>query len=81
MASWCETYDSDPQYEENRDLCCECKESNEKLEDIREHMTDLLKELYGNNPLDVCNFEWHVEEICALIDVRLPQNELRISKF
>lgn len=50
----------------------------DQLDHARDHMQALLDILYGENTVD--NFEDHLEEICLVLDIKLPLNSLTVRK-
>lgn len=60
-------YDAEPEYE-----CCKCDEKDNILSNIADHMTSVIAILYSNDQLDVAVLEDQLDEVCHLLDIKLP---------
>jgi len=45
-----------------------------------EYVRDIVQALYSNGPLDRCELEEHLEGICKLLNIRIPENFLNIER-
>jgi hypothetical protein len=60
--------------------CRECDEHQSKLLDIGYWMKGVLECLYNNMPLDTLELEHCLQEMCVLLNMKLPREPLMIAK-
>lgn len=58
-------YEPDMQLE-----CADCSSRDNALEDVAEHMHDLLKIIYRDKVFNYKDLEWVLEEMCADLNVK-----------
>jgi hypothetical protein len=67
------------------ETCCEnecfsCHRRENQMDDVKYWLKYMLIELYDESNFDSDEFERCLAELCAVVEVKLPSNELKIQK-
>ena len=60
--------------------CSGCQDKKTELKDIKYWMKALVEQLYSKEKLDYLDCEQCIEEICSVVDVKIPEGELTIDR-
>ena len=55
-------------------------EKDQLIDQCRDIVKDILRELYSSDSIDYKSLQWDVEEICHVLNMKIPQNELTIRR-
>lgn len=69
-------YDAEPAYE-----CKDCEEKEQLIDDIGEHAKGLVKQLYAGVFIDEVALQFHLDELCWLLKIPVPEKMLRVKKW
>lgn len=71
---------TDEDYRPNH-TCPSCTDINYRLDDCREFMGELVKQLYIDEPLNRSNIEFLLEEICDKLEIPYPGGQVKIARY
>lgn len=58
----------------------EFEKINSKQEIAKEMLQAVLEQLYSKDKLDANQLEWHLDELCFALDIKLNAGDLNISR-
>lgn len=73
-------YDDDRGYSCAPD-CTDCLEKQNDLDTAKEFFGSALAILYGNAGMDLSKLESVLEEVCAVLNVPMPMNDLNLTRL
>lgn len=73
------TYDDDTGYHDYVE-CQDCKEANDKLYNIEKALTQVVKQLYSEDRLDVALLDDSLGQICDYVGYPMPANLPRVKR-
>jgi hypothetical protein len=65
-----------PEYE-----CYKCDEKDKQIDNAKEFLESIVEMLYSKEALDLAEFEDHLDELCAYMDVKIGQGDLQIRRL
>lgn len=61
--------------------CPSCTDISYKIDDCREFVGELVKQLYTDEPLVRSNIEFLLEELCHKLDLKYPGGQVSICRY
>lgn len=61
--------------------CPSCMDVGHVIDDCRDFVGELVKQLYTDEPLVRSNIEFLLEEICHKLEIKYPGGEVKIARY
>lgn len=61
--------------------CHCCASTRYAIQDSREFLDEIVKQLYSDEPLSRAKLEHCLEELCHKLDVEYPNGEIKVARY
>jgi molybdopterin/thiamine biosynthesis adenylyltransferase len=63
-----------------KEECFDCMHKENKIDDIKYWLTNLLEQLYSDEKLDIQDAENCLEELCGVVGIKIPKRDIAIER-
>jgi hypothetical protein len=60
--------------------CYSCQLHQERLDEVKYWLTEVIKQLYATDSLNREDFENALDELCVIVGIKLPQSPIQIQR-